>query len=88
MATVSINAKMPIELAIQLDEEKKLTPDYLGGWLFANAHQGKLKPASGLCYTYTFKIDENIHSMIKERAAREGLAMNELICRLLAANHG
>ena len=80
----SLNIKIPLSVASQLDSTGELTPSFLAEWIID--HKDKTvseTPISELCVNYTFKVEDELHMELKIKAIRNGLAMNEMIGRLL-----
>lgn len=81
----SLNIKIPISDAQDMDDNEQLNPTYLSEFITANlSHTDILDmPISELCYNYTFKIDSELHKSIKLKALEVNLPMNELVGRLI-----
>lgn len=80
----SMSIKIPIGLASKMDDKGRLNPSWIAGFLILN--KGKevpQEPSKGLMYNYTFKVDNVLHKEIKLLAIEHGLAINELVARLL-----
>ena len=82
----SLNIKIPISDAQDMDDNAQLNPIYLTEFITAYIiHADSLdKPITDLCYNYTFKIDSKLHKTIKLKSLEVDLPMNELVGRLLA----
>ena len=82
----SLNIKIPISDAQDMDDNAQLNPIYLTEFITANLDQADCldKPISDLCYNYTFKIDDDFHKLIKLKAIEVDLPMNDIVGRLLA----
>ena len=81
----SLNIKIPLSDAQDMDDNAQLNPIYLTEFITANLiHSDNLEhPISDLCYNYTFKIDSELHKSIKLKALEVNLPMNELVGRLI-----
>ena len=82
----TINVKIPLDIAQDLDNRGRLNPQWLTTFILSHwAYVGlvKDKPIEGLTYSYAFKIDEKIHKMVKFKAVELDVPMNELLGRLL-----
>ena len=81
----SLNIKIPISDAQDMDDNAQLNPTYLSEFITATLiHADSLDmPISDLCYNYTFKIDSELHKAIKLKALEVNLPMNELVGRLI-----
>ena len=84
----SLNIKIPLSIAQQLDDRGQLNPNFLENFIeeYMYHSQGVTfdKPLAELPYTYTFKVHDKFHKMLKLEAIERDLAMNELIGRLIA----
>ena len=84
----TINIKIPIEIAQDMDDKARLNPQWITSFIVVNFSYLDLvvdKPISELSYNYSFKVDEGLHKMVKLRSVELGLPMNELLGRLLSA---
>lgn len=81
----SINVKIPLTVATELDDRAELNPMYLTEFLvtYLNCEEGAKQPITELSYNYTFKIDSELHKAVKLKAIEQDLPMNEFIGRLL-----
>ena len=88
----TLNIKIPLSIAQQLDDREHLNPIYLTQFITDNLPRGYNllsrdysldKPIGELSYNYTFKITKDLHKSIKLIALEVDLPMNELIGRLL-----
>lgn len=83
----SLNIKIPLTIAQQLDYWGQLNPNYLENFIVEYMYhsQGVTfdKPITELTYNYTFKVHDSTHKMLKLEAIERELAMNELIGRLI-----
>lgn len=81
----SLNVKIPVSIAQDMDSNEELNPMLLSAFITRNLiHADSLdKPITELCYNYTFKIDDELHKTIKLKALEIDLPMNELVGRLL-----
>lgn len=83
----SLNIKIPLSIAQQLDDNAQLNPEYLTGFLVSHLSYGstiKNHKLEGLMYNYTFKAPKDLHRMVKLKAIELDLPMNEFAGRLLA----
>lgn len=83
----SLNIKIPLSIAQQLDDRDQLNPNFLKNFITEYMYHSQCvtfdKPLIEIPYTYTFKVDDNIHKMLKLEAIERDIPMNELIGRLL-----
>src|SRR5690625_2199826 len=82
----SITIKIPMRIAIDMDERGRLNPDYLTGFIVTHLDMVKTivkRPINELTYTYTCKINKDLHKSIKLLSIENDMPMNELIGRLL-----
>ena len=81
----SLNIKIPLSDAQDMDDNEQLNPIYLSEFITATLnHNDSLdNPIRELCYNYTFKIDNDLHKSIKLKALELDLPMNELVGRLI-----
>lgn len=84
----SLNIKIPLSIAKEMDDRAQLNPDYISTFIKNNlwAVEGNKeleKPITEMAYNYTFKIDSDLHKTIKLISLKVDLPMNELIGRLL-----
>lgn len=82
----TINIKIPLDIAQDLDDRARLNPQWLTSFIvyhWPNVNQVKNKPVEGLNYNYSFKVENYIHKMVKLKAVELDLPMNELLGRLL-----
>ena len=84
----SLNIKIPLPIAQQMNDKAQLNAHYLEQFIteYMYHSQGVTfdKPLAELTYTYTFKVHDSIHKMLKLEAIERDLPMNELIGRLIA----
>ena len=84
----SLNIKIPVDLAVDMDNRAQLNPDFITGFLITYlncATHENLKDVhyKTLTYTYTFKIDSDVHKAVKLKAIELDMPMNEMVARLL-----
>ena len=82
----TINIKIPLDIVQDLDERDRLNPQWLTTFILAHWAYVSLvkdKPIEGLTYSYAFKIEDDIHKMVKLKAVEFDVPMNELLGRLL-----
>lgn len=82
----TINIKIPLNIAQDLDDRARLNPQWLTSFILANWENVTLvidKPVEGLSYNYSFKVDDKLHKMVKLKAVELNMPMNELLGRLL-----
>lgn len=81
----SVNMKIPIDLAQELDVEDNLNPSFMTEKImdYLPLSRYLTNPVEGLCYNYTFKINDTLHKDIKIMAINMNLPMNELLGRLI-----
>ena len=82
----TINIKIPLDIAQDLDDRARLNPQWLTSFIVVNWSYVSLvtdKPVVGMAYNYSFKVDDDIHKMVKLKAVELDLPMNELLGRLL-----
>ena len=82
----TINIKIPLDIAQDLDDRARLNPQWLTSFILVNWSYVDLvtdSPVEGLTSTYSFKVDDDLHKMVKLKAVELDLAMNELLGRLL-----
>lgn len=82
----TINVKIPLDIAQDLDDRGRLNPQWLTSFIITNWSYASLvkdKPLEGLSYTYAFKVDEDLHKMVKLKSVELDIPMNELLGRLL-----
>jgi hypothetical protein len=80
----SLSIKIPLGIAKSMDDKARLNPSWIAGFLIINLakpiYEEKVK---GLSYNYTFKIDKELHKLIKLKAIEHDLPINEFVARLL-----
>ena len=83
----SLNIKIPLSILKQLDDNGQLNPSYLECFIVAHLHtnEGLNEPVAELSYNYTFKIDSEVHKVVKLKSIELGINMNEYVARLLVA---
>jgi len=82
----TINIKIPLNIAQDLDDNARLNPQWLTSFILANWSQVSIvidKPVEGLSYNYSFKVDDKLHKMVKLKAVELDIPMNDLLGRLL-----
>ena len=81
----SLNIKIPLSDAQDMDDNAQLNPIYLSEFITAtlNRTDSLDNPIRELCYNYTFKIDNDLHKAIKLKALELDLPMNDLVGRLI-----
>jgi hypothetical protein len=80
----SLSIKIPIGIVSSMDDKARLNPSWLAGFIILNKDKEiDERPVKGLCYNYTFKVDEVLHKEVKLIAIEHGLAVNEFVARLL-----
>ena len=82
----TINIKIPLDIAQDLDDRARLNPEWLTSFILANWPHVDLvmdKPVKGLSSNYAFKVEDDLHKMIKLKAVELDIPMNELLGRLL-----
>lgn len=82
----TINIKIPLDIAQDLDDRARLNPQWLTSFIVVNWSFVNLvtdKPVEGLTSNYSFKVVDDLHKMIKLKAVELDLPMNELLGRLL-----
>lgn len=82
----TINVKIPLEIACDMDNRARLNPQWLTTFIITNwSYVDLVKdwPINDLTYNYTFKVPAELHKMIKLQAIELDIPMNELIGRLL-----
>lgn len=80
----SMNVKIPIDIAQRMSDEGRLNSQFLTS--FINSYltfEFDEEPLNHLVVQYTFKLDEDTHKKAKLHAIEKGIAMNEMIGRLL-----
>lgn len=88
MKTLTI--KLPLSIAQLMDDRAQLNPawisDFLSYYGFAREVGDDDLPRTML-YTYSFKVDEDLHATIKDEAARQGLSITQYVRRLFEENY-
>lgn len=86
----SLNIKIPVNIALKMEERGQLNPSYVSGLIqdHLTDNKGLDKQIIGLSHNYTFKIDSNLHREVKLRAIEVELPMNELVGRLIQQHYG
>jgi hypothetical protein len=80
----SLSIKIPIGIAHNMDDKGRLNPSWIAGFIILNkSKEIDERPVKGLCFNYTFKIDEVLHKEVKLQAIEHNIAVNEFIARLL-----
>lgn len=80
----SLSIKIPLGIAKSMDDKARLNPSWIAGFLILNKDREVPRDkVRGLCYNYTFKIDEELHKLIKLKAIDKDLPINEFVARLL-----
>jgi hypothetical protein len=80
----SLSIKIPLGIAHSMDDKARLNPSWIAGFLILNkAKEVDERPVQGLCFNYTFKVDEVLHKDIKLQAIERNLPVNEFVARLL-----
>lgn len=82
----TINIKIPLDIAQDLDDRARLNPQWLTSFIiyhWSNVKQVIDKPVEGLTSNYSFKVEDYIHKMVKLKSVELDLPMNELLGRLL-----
>lgn len=88
MKTLTI--KLPLSIAQSLDDRGALNPKFVSDFLSLYIYG---KPVSeddrtpDMLFTYSFKVDEHIHAMVKDEAAKQGLSIVEFVRRLFEENY-
>lgn len=82
----SLNIKIPLGVAQLMYDNAQLNPDYITSFIVEHYNKAvSLKqPIDDMCYSYTFKIDDDIHKSIRLLSFELGLPMNELVGRLFS----
>lgn len=83
----TINVKIPVEIACDMDNRARLNPQWLTTFIMANwSYVGLVQdtPIKDLTYNYSFKVPAELHKLIKLQSTEMDIPMNELIGRLLA----
>ena len=82
----TLTVKIPLSIAQKMDDRAELNPNYLEGFIVSHLNNTDIldKPIQELSYNYTFKIDKDVHKMVKLKSIELELPMNELVGRLLA----
>ena len=86
----SLNIKIPLSIAQELDNNGQLNPNYITGFIVANINSVDSvldKPINEMTYTYTFKVPTEVHSSLKLLSVVKDIPMNEIIGRLLTYNY-
>lgn len=84
----TINVKIPLKIAEDMDNRARLNPQWMTSFIIVNWSYASLvndRPIEGLSYNYAFKVDSDIHRMVKLKAVEMDLPMNELLGRLLSS---
>lgn len=87
----SLNIKIPLSIAQQLDDNAQLNPSYITGFIVTHLKEVDSvldKPITEMSYNYTFKVPADLHQVVKIKSVEKDLAMNDLIGRLLACYYG
>ena len=82
----TINIKIPLDIAQDLDDRARLNPQWLTSFIVVNWKYVGLvadKPLEGLTSNYSFKVVDELHKTVKFKAVELDLPMNELLGRLL-----
>jgi hypothetical protein len=80
----SLSIKIPIGIAHHMDDSGRLNPSWIAGFIILNKNKEiDERPVKGLCFNYTFKVDEVLHKDVKLQAIEHNLPVNEFIARLL-----
>lgn len=81
----SINVRVPMYLAHDMSERGHLNPQYITDFIYEYLPLAREldDPILGDCFNYSLKVPEHYHRNIKIMSANEGIAMNELLGRLL-----
>lgn len=82
----TINIKIPLDIAQDLDDRARLNPQWLTSFILDNWPSVSLvkdKPVEGLSYNYAFKVEDDLHKLVKLKSVELDLPMNELLGRLL-----
>lgn len=83
----SLNIKIPLTVATDLDDRGRLNPDYLTSFIITHLDMIstiKDKPINQLSYNYTCKVHPDLHKTLKLLSIENNLAMNDMVGRLLA----
>lgn len=85
----SLSVKIPVNKAQEMDDNGHFNPSWLTGFLVLNASKKPPQNAlRGLCINYTFKVDNDLHKMVKLQAIENDLPINEFVGRLLEKYYG
>lgn len=82
----TINIKIPLDIAQDLDDRARLNPQWITSFILDNWPHVDLvtdKPVEGLSYNYAFKVEDDLHKLVKLKSVELDLPMNELLGRLL-----
>lgn len=81
----TLTVKIPLSIAQKMDDRAELNPNYLTGFIVSNLNNANTldRPIQELSYNYTFKIDKDVHKMVKLKSIELDLPMNDLLGRLL-----
>lgn len=82
----SLNIKIPMKEAIDMDNYADLNPQSITKFIvryFQHLPEVVDKPITQLTSNYTFKIDDDLHKLIKIKSIELNIPMNELIGRLI-----
>lgn len=81
----SLNAKIPIDVAVRMVEKEELNPQFVNT-LVTNHILDPLpeEPISGMTVTYSFKAELELHRTVKLKSIEYDIPMNELLGRLIA----
>ena len=82
----TINIKIPLEIAQDMDDRARLNPHWITSFIvtyWSYVSLAKDRPIEGLTYNYAFKVDNDIHKMVKMKAVEFDMPMNELLGRLI-----
>jgi len=82
----TLSIKIPIELAGVMSEMGQLNPQYLKEFLnreLWTANRLKDHQPVGHHMTYTFKVDNDLHKVVRLKAFNEDLPVNEMVGRMI-----
>lgn len=83
----SLNIKIPLTIAKVMDERAELNPTYITSFVVTNLSRVDSimdKPIEGMTFNYTFKVPADLHKIVKLKSVEKGIAMNEIVGRLLS----
>lgn len=79
----ALSIKLDIATAQKMDDRGELNPAFISAFIYQNfSYAPVVSVPEGLIFSYTFKVTDELHRMVKTQAARYGLSIGEYV-RLL-----